>query len=67
VFCERGGVKQGKKPFILILKRNLRNLQLVQRWQKIVQSTLIVLSLVTPTYLIADINPYTRWFKYDRD
>jgi hypothetical protein len=30
MFCQKGGIKQGKEPSILILKRNLKGLQLIE-------------------------------------
>jgi hypothetical protein len=36
MFCRREGIKQGKQPSFLILKRNLKGLLLIQRWQKMI-------------------------------
>jgi hypothetical protein len=44
--CKRGGIKQGKQPSLLILKINLRSLQLTQ-WQ-MVQLTLTIHSQRIP-------------------
>jgi hypothetical protein len=48
MFCRRGGMKQGKQPFLLILKRNLSSFQLVQRRQKMIQPTLTIHSQGIP-------------------
>jgi hypothetical protein len=42
MFCGTGGVKQSKQPSFLILRRNLKSVQLIQRQQMMIQSTLTI-------------------------
>jgi hypothetical protein len=50
-FCRTGGIKLGKLPSILILKRDLKSPQLIQIWQEMIQLTLTILSLIMHIYL----------------
>jgi hypothetical protein len=47
-FCMRGGIKQETPPNFLILRRNLKSLQLTERWQKITHSALTIQSQGIP-------------------
>jgi hypothetical protein len=40
MFCRPGSIKLGKQTSFLILKINLKGLQLIQRWQKMIQLNL---------------------------
>jgi hypothetical protein len=50
-FCRRGDIKLGKHPSVLILKRDQKNLQLIQRWQEMIQLTLTILLSIMTTCL----------------
>jgi hypothetical protein len=59
--CSAATLLQGKQPLFLILKRNLKSLQMIQRQQKMIQPTLTIHSQGTP--LIS--NAYIFTFYYE--
>jgi hypothetical protein len=48
MFCWTGGIKQGKQPSFLLLKRNMKSIQLIQKWQMMIQMALMIHSQDIP-------------------
>jgi hypothetical protein len=61
IICTRGGIRYWKQPIILIFKINLKHFQLIQRRQKVIQSTMPIYRQDIP--LVSNANIFIFYYR----